>query len=117
MFSKKSISFGSWSTNELSKKNELGFELSAPNYPRQTCFQKPGFLLVLSGPMRFQGNPTSVSNSWTPISPEKKFRFWRGRPPIHSPPDVLAPVIVVSTTYYDLQKKKKILIFRGGDPP
>jgi hypothetical protein len=43
-----------------------------------------------------------------PNKPRKEnFDFEGGDPLPTPPPDVLAPAIVVSTTYYDLAKKKK----------
>jgi hypothetical protein len=55
MLSKNSISIGSQSTNGISGKTDLGFELPAPNNPRKTCFQKTRFLLVPSRPTKKRG--------------------------------------------------------------
>src|ERR1022692_3369050 len=71
MFPKNSISIGSQSTNGLSRKSDLGFELPTPNYPQKTCFPKTRFLLVPSRPMGFRGNPTSDSNSPPLVTPRK----------------------------------------------
>ena len=62
MFSKNSISIGSQSTNALSRKSDLGFELPAPNYPLKTQGGNSGFRIP-GIPVGFPGFPVDSQDS------------------------------------------------------